>query len=164
VAAAWLSDYWHHTGSLSNSRQGFVDAYVMYQCSMKSTNYSFRAALGRAARAKTQRPTAQRERYTAFPSARRRTSTRGAALVRSAMIRRQGLWCFRLDQLYWPATDSDDTTFSLISSVVRTPEDSGNPVSSAVALIGRTVRCNRIHLHWLWSPRLVDLALSARSS
>ena len=30
----------------------------------------------------------------------------------------------------WPATDSDDTTLSLIASVVRTPEGSGNPMSS----------------------------------
>jgi TolB-like protein len=45
----------------------------------------------------------------------------------------------------WPATDFDDTTFSLIASVVQTPEGSGNPMSSVAAADCRTVRCNRTH-------------------
>ena len=51
----------------------------------------------------------------------------------------------------WPATDSDDTTFSLISSAVRSLEGSGNPMSSVVAWDCRSVRCNRTHRPW---PRL----------
>jgi hypothetical protein len=47
--------------------------------------------------------------------------------------------------ILWPATDLDDTTFSLIASVVRTPGGSGNPMSSVVSADCRTVRCNRTH-------------------
>ena len=68
------------------------------------------------------------------------------------------------DWLGWPATDSDDTTFSLISSAVHTPEDSGNPMSSAVAADCRTVRCNRIHLPWLGLESGRPCGWSARSS
>ena len=35
-------------------------------------------------------------------------------------------------QELWPATDFDDTTFSLIASVVRNPGGSGNPMSGVV--------------------------------
>jgi DNA mismatch endonuclease Vsr len=45
----------------------------------------------------------------------------------------------------WAATDSDDTTLSLIASVVRTPVGSGNPMSSVVVADCRSVRCSRTH-------------------